>query len=85
MKVRYLIVANLSYSTESEHFLDAESCPSSFKTMTTVRCLAHFLTTKERKKGKSKDATVSKDAVGSDILGTDKGIPYILKESPVSE
>ena len=42
------------------------------KTITAIRCLAHFLTTKEKKKGKDKDE------------GSEVDTPYILKECPVS-
>ena len=42
------------------------------KTITAIRCLAHFLTTKEKKKGKDKDD------------GSYVDTPYVLKECPVS-
>ena len=54
-------------------FYIANSCLDSLtKTITAIRCLAHFLTTKEKKKGKDKDE------------GSDVDTPYILKECLVS-
>lgn len=52
----------------------SNSCSDSLtKTITAIRCLAHFLTIKEKKKGKDKEE------------GSEVDTPYILKECPVSK